>query len=193
MAKFDNFFLWVTRGLTIGMLGYGVWHLLAGSPKVARYIIAGAFVVAIIALISRYANKLVPAWLMCSIAVLMVLVACLGFGYDMYSKWWPWDDWMHGLSGVVFSAFGIVLIERMCQRWSPKLPVWIRVVIATLFAAFIATFWELLEFGSDQFLGSFLQQADLYDTMYDLWLGSVWGLITAAGYYTFKSVRPTKK
>lgn len=183
MTKLENFFVWATRILVVGMLGYGVWHMVAGSPKAARYIITGALVVTLVLVVSRFANKLVPSWLLLFIAVFMVLASCLGFGYNMYEKWWPWDDLMHGISGFLFGLVGVMLVERMCAAWSPKLPVWIRVCLATLFAVFIAVLWELLEFGSDLFLGSFLQQADLYDTMVDLWLGSIWGLVAAGAYY----------
>ena len=190
MTRFDRTCVWLTRILIAGMVGYGLGHAVAGNLKYARYIIAGALIVILVTYFARHMFGLIPSWLVLFMATFMVLGSCFGFGYGMYGKWWPWDDLMHAISGVVFGFFGVVLVEHMCNEWAPRPPVWARVMIAMLFACFIALMWELYEFGSDLYFGTFFQQNDLYDTMIDLFYGALWGLITASGYYFVKKRFP---
>ncbi len=190
MSRVDAGYVWATRISIVGMTAYGLWQVAAGHSRVGGYIIAGALIVALLALYARHMFGLVPSWLVFLLAIFMVLGSCLGFGYGMYGKWWPWDDWMHGISGVLFGLFGVVLADHLARIWAPKLPVWVRIGLATLFAVFVALIWELYEFGSDLFLGTFFQQNDLYDTMVDLLYGGLWGFIGASSYYAVKKLSP---
>lgn len=183
MKRLDRAFVWATRVLIAGMTLYGLWIAVAGNTKNASYVVIGALIVALLSLFARHMFGLVPSWIVFLFALMMLLGSSFGFGYGMYSKWWPWDDWVHGVSGVTIGLLGSILVDRMAKEWAPKLPVGIRITIATMFAASIALLWELYEFAADLYLHTFFQQNDLHDTMIDLLYGTFWGLVSASVYY----------
>jgi hypothetical protein len=46
----------------------------------------------------------------------------------------------------------------------------------------VATLWEIIEFASDEWFGTFSQGADLYDTMMDLIYGIAGGVLMAVAW-----------
>jgi hypothetical protein len=87
--------------------------------------------------------------------------------FGMYSRIWPWDDWMHFISGV-FIGVGVILWMAFLEMKNTKLLRWLQGYLIVGTVAFAAVLWELAEFASDRVFGTYSQGGDLNDTMLDL-------------------------
>jgi hypothetical protein len=102
---------------------------------------------------------------------------------DMYSVIPLWDDGLHFASGLLVGLGGIIWLTTMTQREVLQAPVWLQVVIVIALGALIAVAWELVEFVADQWLGTFMQRDDLFDTMTDFVYGMA-GVTIMAGLFS---------
>lgn len=87
--------------------------------------------------------------------------------YD-YLFWW--DILLHGLSGILISLFGIILliwIDKEGVVFKHKLNVVISIFMFLTGAA-SAVFWEIFEYTGDTFFGTNAQLGSLVDTMEDM-------------------------
>ena len=90
---------------------------------------------------------------------------------DMYGKITLWDDAVHIVSGLLVGLVGVVWITSLSERKTVRMPVWLQVFMVIATGALVAVVWELIEFTSDHVLGTFMQRADLFDTMTDMAYG----------------------
>jgi hypothetical protein len=97
-------------------------------------------------------------------APLLIVLASLALGPVLAAQdlWW----FVHVLGGAAVAfCYG-----RALDIVAPRLPVWVRYTLAFTAACSTALAWEMLEYVSDQFFGTALQEG-LMDTMSDLMLG----------------------
>lgn len=111
--------------------------------------------------------------------------------YDIF-PWW--DVFLHGLSGILIGMFGIILIAcfdrkgRLFENESYSL---ISLIIF-LTACSSATLWEIGEYLGDIYLGTNAQLGSLTDTMEDMIICVVVGIIFAVyHYYIFERKKNT--
>lgn len=123
-----------------------------------------------------------------------------------YTKYWWWDDVLHGLSGVIVGLIGFYMVYFLNARYNMKISPLFVAVFAFSFAMTMGVLWEIFEFSADYFLGANMQrwmQPDmahligkdyqgygLRDTMSDLII-SVFGAILASvfAYLSYKHER----
>lgn len=96
----------------------------------------------------------------------------------LYSRWWPYDNLLHFLSGIVLTFGAYYLVQAYLSQ--KKIPRWFKITIILSIAVTANTLWEIAEFGSDTIFGTNTQDGSLVDTMEDLvldTLGSVAGVL----------------
>lgn len=100
----------------------------------------------------------------------IVLSQWLGTYLRAYD-WLPWwDVFLHGLSGVLISLGGILLIllgDKKGILFKQKMYGLITVIMFLTGAA-SAVFWEIFEYTGDSYFGTFAQLGSLVDTMEDM-------------------------
>jgi len=101
--------------------------------------------------------------------------------FGLYGRIWPWDDWMHFISGVIMGV-GVILWLAYLELKSVKLPRWLQGYLVLGTVAFAAVLWELAEFASDQLFGTSSQGGDLVDTMLDLLYDTSGAVIVAVAW-----------
>lgn len=99
---------------------------------------------------------------------------------DMYGKITLWDDGVHIISGLLVGVVSVVWMTHLHERQTVRLPVWLQVFMVIATGALVAVVWELMEFTSDHVLGTFMQRADLFDTMTDMAYGLGGAVIVAS-------------
>lgn len=102
-----------------------------------------------------------------------------------------WDDAAHLVSGVLIGLGGLLWLDRLIRHERIRIPIWFRVFFIFCFVAAVATVWEVIEFSSDTFFGTFSQRDDLFDTMTDLVYDVFGGLVVsilAFSYYKEKNI-----
>lgn len=113
----------------------------------------------------------------------------LGEIHNYYYKFWWWDLWLHGQSGVFAGLFGFILVYIINTQKNIKVhmkPGFIA-IFAFTFAITFGTFWEIFEFTMDSTLGTNMQKTGITDTMGDLILLTIGGLFTSTvGYLWMK-------
>lgn len=97
----------------------------------------------------------------------------------MYSILSAWDDGLHFVSGILTGLGGIVWLMTLVDRRTIKAPAWLLTGMVIALGGLVAVVWELVEFSSDQWLGTFMQRNDLFDTMTDFAYGMLGALIMA--------------
>lgn len=171
----------------------GIVLVITGADY-AKIMAAVGGVVAMSALpfIERKLEVRFPLWLQLCYSIFIVAALLLGTIVGMYGIWWPWDGVLHLTSGVLIAGFGIVLLSQRFGRLHVVLPVSGRIILIGMFSATIAFLWEVAEFASDSFLGTFSQNNDVRDTMLDMIFGTTTGTLTAAVYYLYMQ-KPIQK
>lgn len=155
-----------------------------GAVSKEQWLVAftGAFILALTfapALIERQLEVTLPVeftFLTC-----VILYASFGLGeYSrFYARFWWWDLFLHSFSALVMGLTGFlfVYVFYMTNKVSLK-PIY--VAVATFgFAITIGALWEVFEFLMDWFFGFNMQKSGLVDTMTDLIVDIVGGLMAA--------------
>jgi hypothetical protein len=113
--------------------------------------------------------------------------------FDLFLRFFWWDDLLHFTSGLFVSVVGFLLIYKLNYGYNLDLNPWLIAIFTFTFSITVAVFWEIAEFIADACFQSNLQKwnvpADtpllgkpyqglaLRDTMADLIIASLGALI----------------
>lgn len=109
-----------------------------------------------------------------SFIIFIALSLFAGKALGLYSLIPYWDKLLHFLSGFIFAQIGREIYLNLGGNQKNKILFYI---FSLLFAFSIASFWEIWEFTGDKILNTTSQNGSLDDTMYDIILGSLSGII----------------
>ena len=135
--------------------------------------------------------------------IFSVLSFLLGEIGDFYIKYRWWDSMLHGMSGILLGCLGFVLLKYFNKNDNFKsfhLGPGFAALFVLCFTITCGTFWEIIEWVADAINGTNMQRFEdnltgegfigrnaLYDTMKDLMLDSLGGLLIAiVGYFDIK-------
>ncbi|MCD6234558.1 MAG: hypothetical protein J7K63_05935 [Candidatus Marinimicrobia bacterium] len=124
--------------------------------------------------------------------------------FDMYYRFFWWDDLLHTLSGAMIGFIGFLIVYKINHKYSMDFNPLLIAVFAFTFSVTIAVIWEIFEFLMDVYFGTAMQKWDLpegtsligrsyqgsglRDTMSDLILGSAGALVTSViSYFLYKN------
>lgn len=114
----------------------------------------------------------------------IMLALVLGRLLNLYSILPWWDLFLHLLSGVLIGIIALAQLHLVVgDETFKKLPpffVWLFVTLASIAGAAL---WEFWEFAGDQLLGFDSQLNSLVDTMTDMIMGTISGLLIASASY----------
>ena len=130
-------------------------------------------------LIERLWKVRLPTFIQVSYVGFLFLSMFSGEVLGMYSRFYPWDDIMHFISGLFVGMGAVLWLTSVVDRTKLAVSSWLLAVCVFCLGATIAVVWEVVEFTSDRLFGTFTQRNDLFDTMTDLMLGTVSALIVA--------------
>lgn len=125
-----------------------------------------------------------------TLAACSILYASFGLGEvrGFYARFWWWDLVLHSFSALVMGLIGFLMIYVFYMTNRVRIaPIYVA-TISFGFAVTFGTLWEIFEFGMDWSFGFNMQKSGLFDTMTDLAVNIVGGLISAIiGYVYVKS------
>lgn len=130
-------------------------------------------------IIERVWHVRLPTFIQVSYVAFLFLSMFSGEVLGMYSRFYPWDDIMHFISGLFVGMGAVLWLTSVVDRMKLAVSSWLLAVCVFCLGATIAVVWEVVEFTSDKLFGTFTQRNDLFDTMTDLMLGTVSALIMA--------------
>jgi hypothetical protein len=106
-------------------------------------------------------------------------------GFNAYERWPPLDRVMHVLGGAAIAYF-LHTASRNASRCGILGPFHYLTHVALVFSftCTAAMFWEFYEFATDRFYG-LNGQADVHDTIMDMFFGTVGGLVFLAGHFVW--------
>lgn len=108
----------------------------------------------------------------------------LGEALDFYERLWWWDLALHGSSAVGFGLTGFLFVFMLFEGDRFAAPPSAIAFITFCVAMTIGAMWEIVEFLMDQTFGLNMQKSGLNDTMGDLMINSVGGLVASlTGYF----------
>lgn len=143
--------------------------------------------------------------------VIVLFIYCglfLSARYDLYNRFFWWDDLLHTLSGVIIGFIGFIVIYKINHNYSMDISPLLVAIFSFTFAVTLGVIWEIMEFSADVFLGTANQKWDrpateimlgkpyqgsgLRDTMSDLIVDSVGAFITSViTYFMYKREKST--
>lgn len=107
----------------------------------------------------------------------------MGEALDFYERLWWWDLVLHGSSAIGFGLTGFLFVFMLFEGDKFAAPPSAIAFIAFCVAMMVGAMWEIFEFTMDQTLGLNMQKSGLLDTMGDLIVDAIGGLIASlAGY-----------
>ncbi|HBR98758.1 MAG TPA: hypothetical protein DD979_15495 [Gammaproteobacteria bacterium] len=115
------------------------------------------------------------------------LYASYGLGEygQFYHRYWWWDLFLHSFSALVMGLIGFLVVYVFYMTHKVRLqPIYIAAV-SFGFAMTIGALWEIFEFSMDWLFGFNMQKSGLVDTMTDLIVDMIGGLVAAAIGYSY--------
>lgn len=121
------------------------------------------------------------------ISIFLYATFILGEQKDYYLIYWWWDLLLHSFSAFIFGIMGFVFIYTIHFVEKIEMSPIIASIFSFNFAVMIGVMWEIVEFGIDYFFGLNMQKSGIVDTMTDLIVDCIGGLIGAIiGYFYLK-------
>lgn len=182
--------MWALPFTTV-MFGGVIVSILSGNQGHAT--IALFLVVASAAplLIEQLWRVRLPVFIHVSYVAFLFLSMFCGEVLGMYSRFYPWDDVMHFLSGILVGLSAVLWLTSVVDRAELRLSAWLHALLVLCVGATTAVIWEIVEFSSDRLFGTFTQRNDLFDTMTDLIYGTTSALCVAVLLYLVLRNRPS--
>ncbi|GFE65493.1 hypothetical protein [Litoreibacter roseus] len=109
----------------------------------------------------------------------------LGEAFDFYERLWWWDLALHGFSAIGFGLTGFLFVFMLFEGDRFAAPPSAVAFITFCVAMMMGAVWEIFEFLMDQTFGLNMQKSGLYDTMGDLMINAVGGLIASITGYLY--------
>lgn len=163
-----------------------IWVLLllafVGGVSTARYapsfLALGTFALTLAPLfVARKFDVYVPRRFMGAIILFIFATLFLGEVVDFYNRYWWWDVLLHGGSALGFGLIGFLAVFMMFQGDRYAAPPIAIGLFGVCFAISIGAVWEIFEYAMDQTFGMSMQKSGLQDTMWDLIVDAVGGVI----------------
>lgn len=123
------------------------------------------------------------------IQIFIFLSMLLGRMYNMYSIIPWWDLFLHFLSGILLGLIALAILKPLVGKDIFKnLPPLFTAIYIFIFTIAVAALWEYWEFAGDRLLGFDSQMNSLVDTMTDMLMGTLSGLIiTIMSFFHFEN------
>lgn len=154
--------------------------------------------------IERRSGINIPDALELVVALFIFAAIYLSSRFDLYHRYFWWDDLLHTLSGVIIGFIGFLAIYKINHKFSMDISPTLVALFSFTFAVTIGVIWEIYEFAMDVYfmtdmqkwsmpettvlMGKSYQGAGLRDTMSDLIVDSVGALITSViCYFLYKN------
>ena len=166
MYKFTVFAVFIPAVLSL----YGFFTMQYGLALNSAYAL---FLIAVLWLI----HKKFPVFKIStysSFIIFILLSVFLGRALSLYALIPYWDKILHFLSGFIFAQVGKEIYLKLGGNKKSKA---LLNIFALLSAFSIAALWEIWEFATDKILNTNAQNGSLDDTMYDITMGSLSGII----------------
>jgi hypothetical protein len=109
----------------------------------------------------------------------------LGETFDFYERLWWWDLALHGFSAIGFGLMGFLFVFMLFDGDRLAAPPSAIAFITFCVAITVGAMWEIFEFLMDQGFGLTMQNASLNDTMGDLMIDAVGGMIASVTGYIY--------
>lgn len=110
----------------------------------------------------------------------------LGKMYNIYAVFPWWDSFLHFISGIIVGFVGILVFKILVsEKIYFTLPPLVKSLISFLFAVTSSALWEVWEFAGDKLFGFDSQLNSLTDTMTDICVCILGGVIISVIIYEF--------
>lgn len=145
--------------------------------------------------LERHSRIHFPIIINTAIVVFIFAGIYLSARFNLYYRFFWWDDLLHTMSGVIIGFIGFIITYLLNKRYSLDMNPLFVAIFAFSFAVTLGVMWEFFEFGMDMFFGTANQKWDLpadavllgkpyqgsglRDTMSDLIVDSIGALITS--------------
>lgn len=131
-----------------------------------------------------------PAGFVAATVFFIIATLFLGEVGGFYERYWWWDLLLHSGSAIGFGMIGTVLVILLLGGTRLEASAFLASVFAFTFALSIGALWEIFEYGMDQAFGLNMQKSGLDDTMGDLIVDCIGGLVGASAGYTYIKLGP---
>ena len=181
-ARKQSWLTWVLWAALHGIVGWGLWQ---GAWRTAFVAGITLFVSLLPLLTPRLADFRLPQALIFFIVLFAVCTLVMGEVFDFYERFWWWDVALHSGSAVMFGLFGIILVMVVFKGADILASPFMTAFFAFTFAMAVGAVWEIFEFAMDQLFGLNMQKSGLMDTMWDLIVDALGGILGAGAGYVY--------
>ena len=164
----------------ISALVLGHWELAFVSVATLALAMAPAF------LASRL-SVIMPIPFLVAITLFAIGSVLMGEAFGFYERLWWWDLALHGASAVGFGIIGFLFIFMLFEGDKFAAPPVAIAFLSFCLAMTVGSIWEIFEFSMDRGFGLNMQKSGLDDTMEDMIVNALGGIIGAgSGFFYLK-------
>lgn len=136
----------------------------------------------------KVANNLrfkIPRALLTTTIIFIYATLFLGEVANFYEQFWWWDIVLHAGSAIGFGLVGVIVLVFMFKHKKVIASPIVVAMFSFTFAMAIGAVWEIFEFTLDQMFDLSMQKSGLIDTMADLIVNAIGGLVAAVTGYRY--------
>jgi len=139
--------------------------------------------------LSHHIKFRIPASLTTAAIIFIYATLFLGEVGGFYERFWWWDVVLHTGSAIGFGLIGAIILILLSRKGTVKADPILTAFFVFSFTVTIGVVWEIFEFAMDQLFGLHMQKSGLIDTMADLIVDSLGGLLAAGASYAYLTKR----
>ena len=175
----------LTWALWAALLGLAAWGAWQGQWRTAFVALVTVALTMLPLVVQKWADFHLPRTLIFLVTLFAAASLVAGEVFDFYERFWWWDVALHSGSAVMFGIFGVILMMVVFKSASLRASPLMVALFALCFAVAVGAVWEIFEFAMDQLFGLNMQKSGLVDTMWDLIVDTLGGILGAGAGYAY--------
>lgn len=186
--------IWISLFIRLSFFGAAAYATFREEWLSLFIAVLGIVSLSLPSLMQRNYRITLPIEFESTVAIFLYASLLLGEITGFYNRFGWWDLALHTGSSIALGFIGFLILFTLLDQRRLQASPFIIAVFTFSFALAVGGVWEIFEFSMDEFFGLSMQGGSLFDTMSDLVVDAIGGLVASVvGYLYLRERKPRSR